>query len=266
MTGAAKSTRLGPAFPELGWVPSPRYWLRRQRVLSWARRIPPGRLLEIGCGIGALMLDFKLLGFDCTGVEISAEARAKAHQALQGAGIPVLAEPAEDWEGTFDVVCAFEVLEHIEDDLATLTQWRNFLRPGGHLLLSVPAHPALWNQLDEWAGHFRRYSRGQLMTKVRRAGFDPVTIRSYGFPVAVLAEIVAFAWLSRNLATGRAVVHEDKLKNSARSGIERDFAVRLFPLMSSLIGTGALHLSDLLQIAAGRSPLGNGYLLMARTA
>jgi SAM-dependent methyltransferase len=72
----------------------------------------------------------------------------------------------------FDLVAAFDVLEHIEDDRAALAEIFRAVKPGGGILLSVPQHPWLWSRADDVACHQRRYRRGELARKVREAGFE----------------------------------------------------------------------------------------------
>lgn len=65
----------------------------------------------------------------------------------------------------------FDVLEHMQDDSGFLTRLYNLTAPGGRLYLTVPAYPWLWSQEDETAGHFRRYTMGQLRHALREAGY-----------------------------------------------------------------------------------------------
>ncbi|MCP5477943.1 MAG: methyltransferase domain-containing protein [Rhodanobacteraceae bacterium] len=73
-------------------------------------------------------------------------------------------------DGSAGIACAFDVLEHVDDDTG-LREMHRILRPGGRLLLTVPAHRWLWSRRDELAGHQRRYSRSLLSKRVRDAGF-----------------------------------------------------------------------------------------------
>ncbi len=72
----------------------------------------------------------------------------------------------------FDLLTALDVLEHIEEDADALAEWHRVLKPGGHLLLTVPAYQWLWSGHDVSLGHFRRYTACQLRQRVEQAGFQ----------------------------------------------------------------------------------------------
>jgi SAM-dependent methyltransferase len=97
-------------------------------------------------------------------------------------------------------VCAFEVLEHIDDDRAALAQWVGRLAPGGTLLLSTPAGPRRMGPHDVIAGHFRRYSADGLGELARGVGLVDVRVVHVGFPVGYALEAVRNAAASRRLA------------------------------------------------------------------
>lgn len=82
--------------------------------------------------------------------------------------------------GTFDVVTAFDVIEHCEDEEAALAEVRRVLKPGGLLLLSVPAYQWAWTDFDVQNGHYRRYTRRRARLAVERAGLRPVRV-TYAF-------------------------------------------------------------------------------------
>lgn len=258
---------LGPAFPDLGWVPAPRYLMRRSRVLSLAQGLKPGALLEVGPGAGTLLMEFSDRGFACEALEPSEEARGMATRLLAATGksIPVHAEPGPDWDGKYDAIFAFDVLEHIERDAEALAQWLRWLKPGGHLLLSVPARMRLWTAGDEWAGHFRRYERDQLQALIEREGFAIETFECYGFPLTNITER-ASAPAYRKLMHRDANPEDQRQRNNDRSGVDRRPHLRVYPLMASLPGRLALRAFLVAQRLFLRRDLGSGYILRARRA
>ena len=185
-------------------------WLRWDRTV---RMLPaaPARLLEIGCGLGSFG---QLLAarYEYTGLEPDPEAHEAAAERIGDLG-RVLALPVEELPpGSFDVVCAFEVLEHIEDDLTALRAWQEQLRPGGSLVLSVPAGRDRFGATDVKAGHFRRYDADDLRRVLVEAGYANVTVRAYGFPIGYALE-----W-GRNLYASRRAGPESMAERTSASG------------------------------------------------
>lgn len=257
----------GLCAPERGWVPAPRYLLRRQRVLELLADQARGALLEVGCGAGALLYDLARAGFACTGLETSPVALALACD-LNGdcPGTDLQARPLPAWQGAFDLLVALEVLEHIEDDGAALAQWKGWLKPEGLLLLSVPAHPRRWNATDVWAGHVRRYRRDGLQRRLVEAGFSVIHQECYGFPLANILEPLRARYHARQLR-GRASLPDlgkERAAGSSRSGIDRSLEARLFPLLTGWGGRTIMRLAYSLQVAFSRTEWGNGYLVLAR--
>jgi len=257
---------IGPAAPDAGWVPAPRYLLRRARVLKHVRRLPPTDALEIGCGAGVLLHELDALGFRCTALEMSPEARELAAALAHGAGrdIQILEAPSADWEKHFPLLMAFEVLEHIEHDLEALQTWRKWMPNGGILLLSVPAHMAKWNPSDVWAGHFRRYERAPLIELLSSAGFETLTVECYGFPLANIAEKVRAAQYAPEVNPGVDETPEGKHANSSRSGIDRRHMMKWFPLFKSPLGKLVIRSAELAQRPFLSADIGNGYLVVAK--
>src|SRR5204863_7401731 len=83
------------------------------------------------------------------------------------------------YRDAFDLVGAFDVLEHIDEDEAVLAEMAAATRRGGGVLITVPQHPWLWSEADDHAHHRRRYSRSALIDKVRSAGLRPVAVTSF---------------------------------------------------------------------------------------
>jgi SAM-dependent methyltransferase len=126
-----------------------------------------------------------------TALEPDADSFDVARARIEARGGQALNCLSSDLQGeTFDMVCAFEVLEHIEDDAAALQEWRSHVRVGGHLLLSVPAWQHMFGPWDVLAGHYRRYSPDELNSLLRDAGFEPVTTELYGWPLGFIMESI----------------------------------------------------------------------------
>ncbi len=259
---------LGAAAPEDGWVPAPLYLLRRQRILRQLRNRPPSEVIEIGCGAGMLLQELAARGFRCEALESSPQARAlieRINAKMQHAiNINIHDTPDPAWAGQFPLVMAFEVLEHIENDGEAMRQWASWLAPGGTLLISVPAHPRRWSAADEWAGHYRRYRREDLIRVVSNAGLKVEHVECFGFPLGNLTEQMQARGIRRSApAAGLAADHQT---NSNRSGVDRDHVMRWYPAMRSLPGRMALRCAFAAQAMSSRLPFGNGYLLRASAA
>jgi SAM-dependent methyltransferase len=166
--------------------------------LRWdvVRRALPrtrSRVLEVGCGQGAVGARIAAR-HDYTAVELDettwAVAVARVGQVTPRArvvhGGPAALAPGE----RFDVVCAFEVVEHVADDAAALAEWAARVRPGGTLLLSTPAWPARFGPWDTLAGHYRRYDPDRLRDLLLEAGLTDVEVRLYDAPLGYLLEAV----------------------------------------------------------------------------
>ena len=129
------------------------------------------RILDVGCGTGANLIMLSKYG-DAEGVDISEDALAFCRErgldkVKLGAGEEL---PYED--NTFDLVTAFDVVEHMDDDLAGLREMRRVLQPGGRVLLFVPTFMFLWGLQDDVSHHRRRYRLSQLRRVVEQAGFE----------------------------------------------------------------------------------------------
>ena len=153
------------------------WWYRgRRRVLRAAiERLPlarGARVLDAGCGSGRMLDELARYGRVC-GVDLSSEAvaasRARGHEVVRAR---IEAMPFAD--ATFDLVTCLDVIEHTPDDRATLAELRRVTRPGGLLVVTVPAYQALWSWHDEVNRHFRRYDAPALRAAARAAGWDVV--------------------------------------------------------------------------------------------
>ena len=170
------------------------------------RYFPAARsFLEIGCGTGFVLAGIQRAfpALALAGAEVFSEGLAHARERAPAATLFQMDARRMPFEEEFDVIGAFDVLEHIEQDVAVLAEMFRAVRPGGGIMLTVPQHPFLWSRTDEHARHKRRYTRGEMIDKVRRAGFEIARATSF---VSLLLPAMA---LSR--AAARATRRADPL-------------------------------------------------------
>ena len=181
------------------------FWFEaRNRMIAWGigRFFPnASRFLEVGCG-NAIVLkaihecypNMRIVGAD---VFTASLATARHHfdlptyWQLDARCMPLAEE--------FDIIGAFDVIEHIQEDTTVLRQMRDALVPGGGILVTVPQHPFLWGPRDEYLCHVRRYTRRELASKVKAAGFRILSITSFitvPFPAMILTN-ARDRWLTR---------------------------------------------------------------------
>jgi SAM-dependent methyltransferase len=164
------------------------------------RRMLPeslGDVLEIGCGQGGFAARLAPLSRSFLGLEPDSLSFEVSRRRAASGPVTILNVAAEQLSlhPEFDTVCAFEVLEHVEDDRAALHSWVSRLRPGGTLLVSVPAFRDRFGPSDEAVGHFRRYDPSQFAGLLSEAGLEDVRLRLYGHPIGQLLD-----WVRNRLA------------------------------------------------------------------
>src|SRR2546428_3595773 len=120
---------------------------------------------------------------------------AVARERVRGVPLYALDAGRLPFANEFDVLGAFDVIEHVDDDEAVLSQFRGALREGGGLLLTVPQPQWLWSAADDYSGHLRRYTRVDLSAKLVPAGFRIIRITSF---VSLLLPLLAVSrWAQR---------------------------------------------------------------------
>ncbi|MDX6728163.1 MAG: hypothetical protein QOK49_2968 [Baekduia sp.] len=150
------------------------WWYRGRRrvlraVLDGLPLTDGARILDAGCGSGRTLDELADYGRVC-GIDLSEESFA----ATAARGHEVVLAPVEELPflaETFDLITCLDVLEHTADDLRSLRELRRVLRPGGALVLTVPAYPRLWSVHDEVNLHYRRYTRRSLRAAATRSGW-----------------------------------------------------------------------------------------------
>jgi SAM-dependent methyltransferase len=166
------------AFEKLAALEAQNFWFRaRNKLIVWAlKRYHPimQRYLEIGCGTGYVLAGVSQAYPTATlvGTEIFSEGLAYAALRVGTADLVQMDARHIPYVDEFDVIGAFDVLEHIEEDEQVLAAMLRALRLGGSIAITVPQHPWLWSSADTHACHARRYKVRELREKVERAGFQ----------------------------------------------------------------------------------------------
>lgn len=249
----------GPAydphyFATLPQVETTHFWFvtRRELVLDVLRRLVPDleqrALFDIGCGSGGLIAWLQAQGVAIAG---ACDAYAEGlHLARRRLDVPLALVD----EGRVPPLAAgrsliglFDVLEHTDDDEAMLRSLFQALNPGGILVLTVPAHPSLFDEADVIAGHRRRYRRAELRDKLQRAGFELRALTHFMAPLAFL--LAPLRLLLRLFTRGRSA--------SAR----RDLELRPVPWLNGVLLT-TLRLEKLL-LRVTSLPVGTSLIALA---
>ena len=176
------------------------WWYRARREIladyltRYAGLPKDARILEIGCGTGHNLSTLARFG-RIEAIEIDAAARGIATDRL---GKPISTAPLPELpgveRGAYDLIAVLDVVEHIAEDVAALKTMGECLKPGGHILITVPAHPWLWTAHDTKSHHERRYTKGTLAKALDDAGLAHNGLRYFNsllFPAAVAQRVVS---------------------------------------------------------------------------
>lgn len=238
---------------------APRAALRWDLVRRILVRIRPNTVLEIGCGQGAFGARLAESGSGYLAVEPDPTSAARARERVEPFGGVVRDgdDSAVEPGRLFDLVCAFEVLEHIEHDRAALRSWAKFVGPGGALIVSVPAFQHRFGPMDTRAGHFRRYSPAELTELFASVGFTDVEVRVYAWPLGYALEVVRNRIDARMLAANAHLSVEELTAASGRT------AQPSRQILGRIITIGVAPFQVLQRLAPHR---GTGLVAIARRA
>ncbi len=190
------------SFGPLAAAEAKHWWFRaRNRVLLWVLQnkiLSFHTFLEVGCGTGYVLEAVRQTYPKATlyGSEFFEEGLVFARQRIPTATFTQLDARLLEDNQRYDVIGAFDVLEHISEDVQVLENLARALTSSGRLLITVPQHTWLWSSVDEQACHVRRYSRRELVRKVRAAGFEIQYVTSF---VSLLLPLM---FLARSRAKG----------------------------------------------------------------
>jgi SAM-dependent methyltransferase len=220
-----------------------------ERLIAEGRIPARPRILNIGAATGRSSEWLGELG-DVVSLEYDADC---CRLTRERTGLDVVEGTILDlpWEsGSFDVVCAFDVIEHVEDDAGGVAEMKRVCRKDGILFVTVPASPLLWSEHDEINHHFRRYRMQEL--KALFKGCD--VLLGTGFNSVLFAPIAVHR-VVRRLA--------DRLSQSRNRPLQSDFSRSQFPMVDGLLET--LFRSESLWLSRGIGlPWGVSAMIIAR--
>lgn len=160
------------------------FWFRERNrlILSTMAEVlgsPRGlSVLDVGCGTGYVTGALEAAGCEIWGLDMNQAGLKHARARMRG---PLLCQDAArvPFRDAFEVALLCDVIEHTSDDRAVLRETRGALRPGGLVVVTVPAHTWLWTPVDDASGHYRRYTVPQVRRALWDAGFDVVLARYF---------------------------------------------------------------------------------------
>lgn len=205
------------------------------RVTNLARFIykkigkKPGNLIDIGAGNGLILRFFRDKGFRVTGMELSKVQTKLMKKSPLMKGIKVIQGDISKVQGEedYDYVLASDVIEHIEDDDKALKNLFTFVKPGGLLILSVPAHAHLFGKRDKLWGHYLRYEKDILKRKLNNLNGQLVFITFWNF-------VGYFAYFFYEKILGKPIKEDFRYSPSLSGKISRgflDFLLKLEELL-----------------------------------
>ena len=244
------------------WLPYPRYLLRKHLVkkILGGKDVVRRKCLEIGYGSGDMLLLYAKLGMEAYGYDysplafVNASNRIAMHAELEG-NIILYEKESDMKQRKYDYLMAYEVLEHIQDDGATLSGWKNMLAPRGQMIISVPAHKHKWGASDIAVGHYRRYEKDELIALCGKCGITVHTIWCYGFPLSLLLDPLLHSSRKGEASAYDGARKEDRSKES---GVKRKKNIFYRLLFNDIVLFPFYVLQDLF---LGRD-WGSGYIVV----
>ncbi len=146
------------------------------------------KILDFGAGLGTFAIPLYEKGYNIHSVELDPKMRSN----LKKHNINVYTSTQEISSGSFDVIYAFDVLEHIQGDAAVLQEWYRILKPDGKIIIYVPAFQMLYSAMDQLVGHVRRYNR-KTLKKLAEKNFTIEQLRyidSVGFCAVLISKLL----------------------------------------------------------------------------
>jgi SAM-dependent methyltransferase len=228
-------------YSQLRQIEGTHWWFtgRRRIIAAALGRLGtrPRSVLDVGCGAGTNLELLATLYPASAFVGIDIE-REPLTYCRSDRAAPVLQADVRHLPfaaAAFDLITALDTLEHVEDDVAVLEELFRACRPGGTLLLTVPAFPFLWGNVDDLGHHYRRYRRPDLVERVTRAGFS---VRLLRFMNYLLFPPIAAVRVASRIGASRRAPGTDDVRSDfdvVKSGPLNTFLARLFSLEAHLL-------------------------------
>lgn len=240
-------------FEELTRLETGNFWFeaRNKLIIHALQRYFPKftSFFEIGCGTGFVLhaVESAFPGARLIGSEIFSVGLGCAARRLPQADFFQMDARFIPFEAHFDVIGAFDVLEHIREDEAVLKEMYRALRLGGGVILTVPQHHWLWSLQDEAACHVRRYTAKELCQKVTKAGFEIIWMTSF------VSLLLPFMWISRRL----------RQRNCKIKLFDPLAELKINPFVNWIFGV-VMKLERIMIRLGVRFPFGGSLLLVAR--
>jgi SAM-dependent methyltransferase len=184
---------------------------RREIVRVELERLPlpaQSMVLDAGCGSGRQLQELRRFG-EVHGIELNEEAAGVARSRGVGEVVIGRLEELPYADATFDLITCLDVIEHTPDDVLTLCELLRAAKPGGWLLVTVPAYPALWSAHDDANHHFRRYTRASLRAASAQAGWLITRITSFNSVLLAPAAAVRVVQRRRGQRNGGVTADAD---------------------------------------------------------
>ena len=247
-------------FSQLARVEREHFWFRTRNGVIGAiteqitKNWPIGyRVLEVGCGTGNVLPTLKKACPNglVVGMDLYAEGLAYARNRIS---CPLVQGDIEQpgFGPPFDLIGAFDVVEHLSDDLRVFRSLNRMLKPGGTLLLTVPAHQSLWSYFDEASHHCRRYEPDDLRRKLNQTGFEIEFLSQF------MATIYPLLWIIRRFQSRR------RTQNSAPT--DRSLSLeelRIVPVVNGLLTFVLMQEAKIIK-ARIALPFGSSLIVAAR--
>lgn len=180
---------------------SPTKFVRNAVVYRALAALKSGETLDVGCGTGEHSIFLAKCGHRITAFDPSPYAIQELNKNIKSLNIKADINTIEEFRapGLFDNIIAIEVMEHIEEDIVFAKKLYLLLKPGGSLILSVPATQFLYSDTDRLSGHYRRYAYDDLLKALKDAGFKHIHVKGYGFPVLFFYSILRKLFIDKIL-------------------------------------------------------------------